>query len=143
MVQSKRLTQALLRVYRPSFPWTARTSGTCISICFISGTPHLHSLAVRAVAGFVCCASPLLIQRCSPFGRTVVFLFTIHDACAGESLDKYGKAPKQSNDASVAREDRGGTRRIWQVRLVLGSSTVFRQVVCSLLYFGIKHPAMS
>jgi hypothetical protein len=140
MVQSMCLTQAVPRLHHPSFPWTARTSGTCILISFISGTPHLHSSAVRG--GFVCCASPLFIQRCSPFGLTVVSYFGIHDARAGQGLDKHGKAPKQPNDAGVAREDRGGTRRIRQVRLVFGSRTVFRQVACRLFCGGIKHPVM-
>ena len=47
MVQSLCLTEALQRLYHPSFLWTARTSETCISISFISGTPHLHSSVVR------------------------------------------------------------------------------------------------
>jgi hypothetical protein len=110
MVQSMFLMQALLRLYYPSFPWMAPISETCISINFISGTPHLHSLAVRG--SFAYCASPFLIQRGSPYGRANVPVFGLHDACAGQSLDKYGEAPKQPNDAGAAREDRGGTWRI-------------------------------
>ena len=136
MMRSMCLMQAAPRLYHPSFPWTARTSETCISISFISGIPHLHSLVVRG--GFACFASPLLIQRCSPFGRIDVLFFTIYDACAGQSLDKYGKAPKQPNDAGIAREDRGGTRRIWQICLILRSRKGFRQVLCSSFRLGLS-----
>ena len=48
MVQYMNLAKALPQLYRPSFLWTARTSGTCISISFISGIPLLLFLAVRS-----------------------------------------------------------------------------------------------
>lgn len=54
------LTQALRRLPRLSFPWTARTFATCISISFTSGTRLLHSSTVCSHIAVSCfaCAQP-------------------------------------------------------------------------------------
>ena len=80
---------------------------------------------------------PVLTEHRSRFGYINVPFRGIHGARAGQSVDEYRQTSKHGDDAGAVRQDRGGTRRIWQVRFVLGSGSIFRCVIRSLSFSGV------